>query len=1003
MTMLPTDAPDQLVEFYTLYGLAFLTLFVAVFLQPRVDRSLPFASDAWLLGAFALLQGLREFLEGWAILYPHAAADVVWVDAGLVAAAFLALFEFGRRLSLGQGPAVGDVTRKRWIGVWIYALLAAAILTFSLVADRFVFGFTAGVRLFLGLPGAVAGGWVLLAHSEDRDWAVSPRSGSALRAGGIALMIYGVATGLVIPEDPGLPAWLPSPREFHRFVGFPVQALQMACAFVLAPALIFVTREATIAARRREAAAIEEAVSLNASLVERIKASTAELESVNRSLLAEIQERKKVEEVLRESEKLLDTIANSSPALIRLSDRDRASTDFNQGWLRFTGMTAERAAGSGWLDALHPEDLGRYRLVQERAYSSREPFEIEYRLRRHDGVYRWMLEQGRPRFAAGGEFAGFIGSSLDITDRKQTEARLLEAMEQLQRSELRQRELTISAQRDQGRLRSLLAAMRIGILLEDRDRRVDYVNPAFIELWGIDADFPLVGDRTDEILAHSKRQLAQPSLVKDLILSIPQPGEGSERVEIAFQDGQILTQTSHVVTDVGDQLIGRLWLYEDITHERQTAEQLRYLAERDPLTGLYNRHRFDDHLQTMLAISSRSGRQFALISFDLDEFKFVNDTFGHKAGDTVLVRIAGEIGSLIRAGDVFARLGGDEFAVLTALAPGDDPTALPHRILNAINGIAFRFADTNIRMSGSIGIAIYPEHGTDAEDLVAHADTAMYQAKAMGRNTLAMFDPRSDLVEAMAERLSWSRRIGEALKNDGLVLHFQGVYELVSNQLHHLEALVRMRDPANPGVLINPGRFMAAAEQSGQIGQIDRWVLGTVIEFMARNPQLPPIAVNLSSRTLIDPGLPRFIRAKLAEEGVVPAQLIVEIGEVAAVADITQAQRFIDAMREVGCRVCLENFGSGLSSFTHLRVLGAEILKIDGSFIRDLPENPANQVLIKAMAAATGGLGKILVAEFVEDATTLEIVRGLGVPLAQGYHLDRPTERGADGQPTPAG
>jgi diguanylate cyclase (GGDEF)-like protein len=577
----------------------------------------------------------------------------------------------------------------------------------------------------------------------------------------------------------------------------------------------------------------------------------------------------------------------------------------------------------------------------------------------------------------------------EIEEHRQSEDRLQKVVEQLRASEQRQRDLAELAQREQSRMKALLSAMRTGILFEDRERRIEYVNPAFLRMWAIEEDFDPVGRCSGEIMEHSAHRFAQPEHASTIGLLLADNQETGESFELDLHDGRVLTQTSYPVADAESHPIGRLWLYEDITHERQTAQQLLYLAERDPLTGLYNRHRFQEQLERLIAASLRNGGRFALIYFDLDEFKHINDTYGHKAGDTVLARIAGEVGTLVRGSDTFARLGGDEFAILSVLEPGDDPGALPLRILNAVASIPLSFRGTAIRVTGSVGIAIFPEHGDNAENLVAHADSAMYQAKSHGKNTWAMYDPERELSETM-RRLSWNRRIAEALQQDAFELHFQGIYDSASGALSHMEVLARMHDPANSSSLILPGQFVPAAEKSGQIVGIDRCVLSRAIELLGKNPDMPPLAVNISGRTFEDPALPRFIRSKLAAHGVDPWRLIIELTETAAVSDIQDAQRFIEGMRQAGCRVCLDDFGSGFSTFGYLKYLGVEILKIDGLFIHDLPNNRDNQLFVKAMVDVARGLHKITVAEFVEDAATLAMVRSLGVSLVQGYYLGRP-------------
>jgi len=238
--------------------------------------------------------------------------------------------------------------------------------------------------------------------------------------------------------------------------------------------------------------------------------------------------------------------------------------------------------------------------------------------------------------------------------------------------------------------------------------------------------------------------------------------------------------------------------------------------------------------------------------------------------------------------------------------------------------------------------------------------------------------------------LSWNERIEDALENSRLLLHFQGVYACGSRELKHLEALVRMAERDDPQQLIMPGRFVPAAEKTGKILDIDRWVVGACIDTLKRHPNVSAIALNISGRCLLEAGLPAYIIDTLARQEVHPGRLIVEITETAAVADLHEAQRFIGALREAGCRLCLDDFGSGFSSFAYLKHLPVDMLKIDGQFIRDLASDRANQVFVKAMVSVARGLRKTTVAECVEDAASLEMLCAFGVDRAQGYHLEYP-------------
>jgi len=663
----------------------------------------------------------------------------------------------------------------------------------------------------------------------------------------------------------------------------------------------------------------------------------------------------------------------------------------NRGAIKQLGYSAQE------LFTLHPYDIKpefpepRFRrFIEVLRTEKRDSLVFETLHRTRDGrdlqlevsLQYVVLPDERPRYVA---------ITRDISQRKEQEKSLLKALGDLQVSERRQTELLAITRREQSRMAALLSGMSIGILFEDTNGRVEYVNPAFRRMWAIGEPVDLIGRPSREVLKHSTHRLARPDHASRHILHVLDTHEISERFEVDLYDGRVLTQLSYPVADPDGPVLGRLWIYEDITRERQTAQQLIYMAQHDALTGLYNRHRFQEHLDRMISSAQRNDSRFALLYFDLDEFKYINDTFGHRAGDTVLVRAAGEVSSLVRSGEVFARLGGDEFAVLAEIRHDDEPSQLAERIARAISAIPFRFRGSNLRLTASIGIAFFPEHGDNVEDLVAHADTAMYQAKSNGKNTWSLYDPSRNHSKAMMARMTWRGRIDQALREESLELHFQGIYSTADGELSHVETLVRMRDPADGERLIMPGQFIPVAEKTGQILEIDRWVLRQSIGLLAKHPKLRALAVNISGRSFDEPGLPQYIQDLLQRHDVEPRRLIVELTETAAVSEMQDAQRFIEALHQTGCLIGLDDFGSGFSTFAYLKYLGVQILKIDGMFIRDLPNNRDNQAFVKAMIDVAKGLDKLTVAEFVEDAETLAMLREFGVDMAQGYHLDRPS------------
>jgi len=641
-------------------------------------------------------------------------------------------------------------------------------------------------------------------------------------------------------------------------------------------------------------------------------------------------------------------------------------------------------------DVIHLEDrtAAEFQLRQALHGTSGQGYTL--RVCRKEGGHFWASVNWQPIHDYSGVYQGIRASIHSIDDLKATEANLRTAINELRTAETLQSRYLEETEQERARLESLLSAMNLGILFVAADGCVIYHNPAFSRMWMIDRQAELIGLPAHEVLAQSASTLMHPEHFSRHLLSVLKKPELSDNFEIQMTDGRVITELDYPVRDREGRFIGHLWIYEDVTRERQTADQLVHLAERDALTGLYNRHRFQQELARTMLETERRQTQCAVMFFDLDEFKTINDSYGHRTGDALLIRVAGEIGALVRRDEVLARLGGDEFAILLPAVQGNEAEVLADRVLRTISQIPFHFEGHKLRLTTSLGIAYYPAHAADADDLVARADLAMYQAKDAGKNTWRVYRADNAADSEMRSRLSWGERISNALDNNLFQLHFQGVYLTEDGSLSHLEALVRMADERHPGQLILPSLFIQQAERNGRILDIDRWVIGEVLRRLAESPTVPAIAVNLSGRSLSEPGLPQFISNALRESGINPRRLIVEITETAAVSDLLDAQRMIEALRQLGCGVCLDDFGVGFASFAYLKHLHVDTIKIDGLFIRDLPHDRDNQVFVKAMVSIALGLGKSVVAEYVEDGETLALLRRFGVDLAQGYHLDRP-------------
>jgi len=616
--------------------------------------------------------------------------------------------------------------------------------------------------------------------------------------------------------------------------------------------------------------------------------------------------------------------------------------------------------------------------------------DFEFRGRRKDGSEFWAAADWRPIYDVRGSYLGIRISIRDIAQRKEAERRLETTVQELREAQSVQERYLQRAQDEHARLTALLAAMDIGILFVSHDDRVVYSNPAFTRIWAIAPGTRLIGRTSQEVLSTSACTLARAEEQGRHILRAPRQGEIFGAVEIQFSDGRLVTQQVHAVEDVYGRAVGHLWLFEDVTRQRQTADQLIYLAERDALTGLYNRHRFNEELGRMIADAQRHSSRVALLFFDLDDFKFINDTFGHRAGDAMLIRVAGEVAGQVRRNEIFARLGGDEFAILVPEISDEMLRVLADRITRSIALVRFQFEGQSLRLTSSLGIAVYPDHADNVEDFVARADAAMYQAKEAGKNAWRIYRSDLDTSSQMVRRMSWNDRILHALENDLMDLEFQGVYSTADRSLTHFEVLVRMRDKDRPGVLLMPAQFIPVAEKSGKILDIDRWVLRESIQMLAEVDTIPALAVNISGRSFDEPTLPQYIAGELARCGVAPRRLMVELTETSAVSDLHDAQRFIEALRQTGCGVCLDDFGTGFSSFAYLKHLQADAVKIDGLFIRDLPSDRDNQLFVQAIVSVARGLHKTTIAECVEDQATFDMLREFGVDAVQGYYLEKP-------------
>lgn len=424
----------------------------------------------------------------------------------------------------------------------------------------------------------------------------------------------------------------------------------------------------------------------------------------------------------------------------------------------------------------------------------------------------------------------------------------------------------------------------------------------------------------------------------------------------------------------------------------RTEAELRYLADHDSLTGLLDRRRFRAELDQYVSFSARYGGLGAVMIIDIDGLKGVNDALGHHAGDNLIRQVAEVMRERVRATDIVARLSGDEFAILMpqtgvegAMQLGEDLRA---QVAESVRPTSDAEAATI-----SVGITMFGggEKGAGSEAVLVAADQAMYRAKEGGRNQIALFRDPDEPQREPERRQTTAARIRDALTDDRLSLHSQPIRSLASGGVERYELLLRMTNDS--GELLPAASFIQAAERSGMIQELDRWVVAQALELLAERERLgAPLSVhvNLSGASLTDISVLEFIERRLDEGSADPSRCTFEITATANVHDYGQATGFADRLTEFGCQVAIDDYGSGFGPFHYLKQIPFDLIKIDGSFIRDMPRSDADQLTVQAIVQIARGLGKATIAEYVQDDQTATMLRDYGVDMAQGFHLGRP-------------
>jgi diguanylate cyclase (GGDEF)-like protein len=424
---------------------------------------------------------------------------------------------------------------------------------------------------------------------------------------------------------------------------------------------------------------------------------------------------------------------------------------------------------------------------------------------------------------------------------------------------------------------------------------------------------------------------------------------------------------------------------------KQHLSSLAHEANHDALTGAFSRHRFEADLEAYCKRAIRQRSQGAVLFIDLDDFKAVNDTLGHRAGDELLVGLVAALRRDVRDGDAIGRMGGDEFGILLAGVDAEEAQAAAIRLRASINSHTLRADGVKATVTASIGIAVIPQHARTGREAVARAGLAMYNAKAAGRNAIMVWADEGDARRDGEMHLNSRMRIREAIERKQFVLYAQPVISFKTGEVYCHELLLRIQEDS--GDLILPGAFLPTAEQFGLIREIDRWVIAHAFEVVAshqRDGFDTCVSVNLSASTLGDDQVLAFISQQIAETGVNPSSIVFEITETASIADIGRAAKFMNDLRLLGCRFALDDFGVGFASLFNLMHLPLSYVKIDGAFITNMKDHKLQRQVVIAIVDIARALGLQTVAEYVGDEETARLLREIGVDFGQGFFLGKP-------------
>jgi len=602
---------------------------------------------------------------------------------------------------------------------------------------------------------------------------------------------------------------------------------------------------------------------------------------------------------------------------------------------------------------------------------------FEYRLRRKDGSEIVVLENSRAIHDDDGNVVAHEGTITDITERKLAETRVFEEKERAQ--------VTLQSIGD-------------GVITTDAEGNIDYINPVAQDLTGWEVRNAR-GKPIHEIMtivnAHTRATVDNPvvrCLKEGRVITL---AENSVLITQAGNEVPIQDSAAPIRDRIGN-VIGAVMVFHDVSKESRLFRQLSYQASHDAVTGLINRREFENRLVEALESTHENNEtSHALLYLDLDQFKVVNDTFGHTAGDELLLQVSELLQNNIRSTDVLARLGGDEFGILLERCTEDRATEVAEVIRSAVEEYRFEWQDAFTSVRCSIGVVMVAHDCPNVATIMSSADVACYSAKDMGRNQIHLYQD-SD-ASLRHEEMKWVSRITSAVEEERLELFYQPIIGIGKENCQsrgHYELLLRMRD--ENGELVQPDQFIPAAERYNLMSKLDRWVIHEALTQLADRDSKSgearfTIAINLSGTSLSEDRFLEYVIDELEKQKLPAGAVCFEITETAAISNLSRVIHFMQALKKLGCKFSLDDFGSGLSSFTYLKNLPVDYLKIDGQFIRNVAEDAVDESMVVAINQVGKAMGIETIAERVETKKVLDKLSALGVEFAQGYYIARPT------------